>query len=111
MLGIHSVTLSNYLKILGIRKKGNYQTDRKPDKDGFREWCNGTHLVTIDPLEEITECEPVPDPVPEIKANLIPKAGHLSLEGQIEDIIPILTSLLGDAKVMLNVSWEVESDG
>ena len=116
MLGIHNVTLSNYLKILGIRKKGNHQTDRKPDKDGFREWCNGTHLVTIDPLEEITECEPVPAPVPEIpvkreSAKAIPKSGQMHLDGRLEDILPTLTLLLGGAKVSLAVSWELLEGG
>lgn len=117
MLCVHRATLCKHLKAFGISKGSGYFDCAALDKEGFRAWCDGTPLVTADPLEEITECEPVP--APEIKvlpvkqepAKVIPKAGQMHLDGRLEDILPTLTLLLGGAKVSLCVSWEVESDG
>jgi hypothetical protein len=117
MLGISQNSFSGHIRRLGLglgRGTGN----QKSDMDGFLTWCAGTSLVTADPMEEITECEPVPATVPEIKTipvrqdpvRVIPHSGTLNLEGRLEDVLNTVTVLLGGTKVRLCVSWEVQQD-
>jgi hypothetical protein len=111
MLDVHRVTLCKYFKTLGIAN--GYKHSKIVDNGGYQLWCGGKSPVAVDPLEKITECEPVPSteikvlPAKQEPTKVPPKAGQMCLDGRLEDILPTLTLLLGGAEVSLAVSWEL----
>lgn len=130
MMDVDRGCLSKHLSGLGFEKQTT--TRRKLDKMGFMEWCYGMPKQEEEPAEETVaeEVEQVPEgreetPVQEeapafvpfvdekqlkkiaLPQKAIPTTGTMTFEGDAEDVLKSINALLGGAKVLLSVKWDV----
>lgn len=100
MMGVHRVTLSNFMKTLGLGR-GLHCKRLKLDEGGWYTWVNGMPMpepqVKSEEVKEENKTE-----VKEVKTehktevkNAIPSCGTMTFEGKIEDIVKTLEVLLG----------------
>jgi hypothetical protein len=106
------------------------------DKEGFFNWWKGipTKEEPVEEVEETVEvepevveevpCEPVKEEIPckdtsgkqsESESVLqskkcVPTSGSMTYEGMTFDILSSISDLLGNAKVVLSVTWDVVTD-
>lgn len=132
MFMVHFTTIGKLSKRLGIKK---ISKNHVKDLDGFFTWCRGDGLnrgvcEIEEPAEEAVEEVPVvkavlDDPIvpfivpfeevnphieekPAIRAT--PNTGSMVFEGVTEDILTAVNTLLGGARVHLNIVWDVLED-
>ena len=111
MLGCAQITISKEVRRLGIG--GGQRSGRtKWDKDGWYAWCNGVKLeaandapeknevVEIKQVEQTPQTEQTP-PTP-------PYRGRMMFCCGLYDALRTVAATLGDAKVNLTISWEVQ---
>lgn len=125
MLGVHPVTMSGFVKTLGLQRGKTRGKDTKWDEAGWYAWVNNMPIPepTETPIEEeVPEEPPVTEPIPEkpemLKAfffkeeknHAVPDSGTMTFEGRIEDIANTLIHLLGGAKVHIGIQWDVLED-
>lgn len=126
MLGCTQVTISKEVRRLGI--SGGQRSGRtKWDKDGWCAWCNGVkpekaersaaEEVKVEKEEQKEEAmlRYVTAPSPcvgavERKEPLIPDCGTMTLRGCVDDALAMIGKTLGNARVRLTVSWEVQNN-
>jgi hypothetical protein len=121
MMGVHKVTMAKEIAQLGIGKGGHSGGGRKWDKEGFLMWVNGVPVeqaelpVIEGPVEEVAEEFQGASEVvktlhipPVAPVCCLPKNGEMRFEGNAEEILNTLRTLLGGARVNLNVWWQLD---
>lgn len=105
MMGVARSSVSSETKRLGI-PASNTRGRRVWDKDGWCAWCNGLKLEAADDAPEkketveIKQVEQTP-PTP-------PYCGKMMFCCGLYDALRTVAATLGDTKVNLTISWEVQ---
>lgn len=122
MFGVHFVTLSRFLKEMGLSAGKRAGGAHKGwDGTAWFSWINGAKpeeppceeetVAEIATVEDIFKPVPIPEikilPVREEKMKAIPRSGTMTLEGQIESVLNTVAVLLGGADVRISVTWEM----
>ena len=136
MFGAAQPTVSTYLRKNGMNRSGSFSGKEEWDKEGFWAWASGVPKTeecqsaqeTVE--DEVSEAEAeeildiIGEEVPdfdvyknkaEVDAKIlpmkaIPATGSMTFEGLTEDILKAVGGLLGGAKVLLSVKWDVVTD-
>lgn len=131
MLGVSKVTLSHYLKTLGISGGRNSRgKDTKWDDSGWLAWLNRatpppSAVESVEAsftedaenglanLRETVEDEPAPGPMvdafPVLKeaVTAVPESGSMTFTGLVEAALKAVGVLLGGANAEICISWKV----
>jgi hypothetical protein len=99
MLGINQASMSRTMIKLNLGK-GKHCEFHVKDKEGFLKWANG--------VKEVREETPVAKPVEQKPIQAVLNYGNLSYSGAADDILKTVSALLGNRRVKMSVSWEVE---
>lgn len=110
MMGTTQQTFSRYARALGLGT-GRGQEKKRWDKEGFLMWCQGVPVQTELPakIEETKadEVEVLADSVaPVQEASIIPCSGSMTFDGEAEDALKMVASILGKQFVRLTVHWD-----
>ena len=139
MFGIHKVTFSKIMRMLGISSGNTTQkNETKWNPSAWFAWVSGNPAA--DPVKEapvvsekveqavessfvddaekgrasIEDIAPVSEPIQEEKRKeprfATPKFGTMSIEGRTEECLNTIASLLGNANICLSISWEVRPE-
>lgn len=111
MFGVSGPVVSRYFKEIGlVSGKGASSSRRSWDKDGFDIWrgkvIETDAVLTREDVEAITVKSDIPEPDYTYNT-LVPNTGEMTFEGEIDDILRTVGTLLNGAKVHLSVKWDV----
>ena len=114
MMGTNTCTFSNEMGRLGLRGGKVRKSNTPWDKDGFYAWYAGSPATAVD--DPVVEPEPVvevvePIPVPVKCQRAIPDTGKMTFTGNVVQIAEALVNLLGDANVLIGITWDVLEEG
>ena len=127
MMGCDRGNLSKYLITLGLPKKKAGRRDW--DMRGFLKWAYDAPIEKVEEIpvveevsvevepEEVVVAREIEEETPfedesfiveeETSAAVVPALGNMTYEGTASEILRSIGLLLGDAKVVLSVKWDV----